>query len=427
MDKAPLELRSEEVQDILSAMPGWLIRWGSLLIFGLLAGLLALAWLIKYPDTVTGEAVVTTEVEPVLLYSKVAGNLSQLHVREGQQVRQGQLLSEISSPIQAAQVEYLQRQVRQVEGFLSSGQRTVVTFAPTEPAFGEMQPTYNHLKAQLSDFAQLRSRYYQQTQQRLQTSVAQHRQLGRIYDQKLVIARRELANNATSFSRDQHLFREKVISAADLADKESRFNQRSLDAQNIREAFVQNQLALAQVEKQLQDQTFTTVEAGRKLRQGIEADIRLLENFVLNWRQNYAVSAPTAGRVVFLEKVSVGSYVETGKPLVALVAPAARVLAKVRVSAARYGKVRPGQKVRLELDNYPFQEYGFLYGTVHTSSYLPVAKTYELVVALPPQLISSYGQRLAYKPNMSGTAEVILEDERLLVKLLYFLRKLSRH
>ena len=31
------ELRSEEVQDILTKVPHWMIRWGTVLIFGILA------------------------------------------------------------------------------------------------------------------------------------------------------------------------------------------------------------------------------------------------------------------------------------------------------------------------------------------------------------------------------------------------------
>lgn len=422
----PIQLRSEEVQDIMSAVPVWMIRWGSMLVFGILLGLLALSWFIKYPDTVAGEAVVTTEIEPAFLYSKVSGNLSRLYVTEGMLVKKGQLISEINSPVQLAQIAYLQQKRKEIERFLATDNPAFVTFGTDEPAFGEIQPTYNRLKEQFNDLAQLNNHYYQQSMQLLLANLTRHRQLDKIYDEKLAIARRELANNEASFQIDKQLYQEKVIPMMALVDKESQFNQRRMDAQNIREAFVQNKLAMAELQKQVQEKSFATTEAKRKLVQSIVSDKKLLDTFIANWQQNYTVLAPMVGKVVFMEKLSAGYYVKADKPLATVIAQNARIIAKVKVNSARYGKIKSGQKVRFELDNYPFQEYGFIYGVVRTISYIPVDKTYELIVDLPSTLISSYGQRLAYKPNMGGTAEIIVDNQRLLEKLLYFLRRLAK-
>ena len=46
------QIRSDEVQEIISAVPNWMIRWGITLIFGLIVMLIALSWFIKYPDII---------------------------------------------------------------------------------------------------------------------------------------------------------------------------------------------------------------------------------------------------------------------------------------------------------------------------------------------------------------------------------------
>jgi hypothetical protein len=51
------ELRSEEVQEILTRVPHWLIRWGSVLIFTILLMLLLVSWIVKYPDIAVFKAV----------------------------------------------------------------------------------------------------------------------------------------------------------------------------------------------------------------------------------------------------------------------------------------------------------------------------------------------------------------------------------
>ncbi len=59
-----LKLRSEEMQDILSRTPNWMIRWGTILIFAIILMLFFVSWFIKYPDIVTTAIVITTAIPP---------------------------------------------------------------------------------------------------------------------------------------------------------------------------------------------------------------------------------------------------------------------------------------------------------------------------------------------------------------------------
>ncbi|MBY0434766.1 MAG: hypothetical protein K2U26_11705, partial [Cyclobacteriaceae bacterium] len=64
-DNKLAEIRSEEVQEIISHMPGGLIRWGIGLIFFLFVILLGISWFVKYPDVIKAKVVVTTEPAPI--------------------------------------------------------------------------------------------------------------------------------------------------------------------------------------------------------------------------------------------------------------------------------------------------------------------------------------------------------------------------
>lgn len=59
-----IELRSEEVQEILTRAPNWMIRWGSALFLGLIILLLAISWFLEYPDIIPSQAIITTQVPP---------------------------------------------------------------------------------------------------------------------------------------------------------------------------------------------------------------------------------------------------------------------------------------------------------------------------------------------------------------------------
>ena len=75
------ELRSEEVQDILTKVPHWMIRWGTVLIFVIIFMLFFVSWFIKYPDVVNTEIVITTNIPPEKIVSKSSGRIEAILVK----------------------------------------------------------------------------------------------------------------------------------------------------------------------------------------------------------------------------------------------------------------------------------------------------------------------------------------------------------
>lgn len=60
-----IELRSEEVQEILTRPPRALVRWGITVFFGVLAAVFIGGCFFQYPDVVDATVTVTTEHPPV--------------------------------------------------------------------------------------------------------------------------------------------------------------------------------------------------------------------------------------------------------------------------------------------------------------------------------------------------------------------------
>ena len=81
-----LKLRSEEMQDILSRTPNWMIRWGTILIFAIILMLFFVSWFIKYPDIVTTEIVITTAIPPEKLVARTTGKIESLLVHDKDKV-----------------------------------------------------------------------------------------------------------------------------------------------------------------------------------------------------------------------------------------------------------------------------------------------------------------------------------------------------
>jgi hypothetical protein len=72
-----INLRSDEVNEIFAKIPSHLVRWGNTWILIVLIGLLTLAYFVKYPDVITGNAMLLSSNTPVNL---VAQNNGKIHL-----------------------------------------------------------------------------------------------------------------------------------------------------------------------------------------------------------------------------------------------------------------------------------------------------------------------------------------------------------
>jgi len=52
-ERKDIELRSEEVQEVMGQIPAWIVRWGITLLFLVVVALLVGSCFFKYPDVIT--------------------------------------------------------------------------------------------------------------------------------------------------------------------------------------------------------------------------------------------------------------------------------------------------------------------------------------------------------------------------------------
>ena len=91
-----IEIRSNDVQEIISQVPHGLVRWGITVIFLVMLALLAASWFIKYPDILVAEVVITSNPAPVTLVSRVPGRITLLK-RDKEKCEAGELIGYIQS------------------------------------------------------------------------------------------------------------------------------------------------------------------------------------------------------------------------------------------------------------------------------------------------------------------------------------------
>lgn len=144
LPKPKLELRSEEVNEILSKRPASIIRYGLTIIALVgIVGILA-SWYIKYPEIIKGNVVITTEIPPIKVIPRASGRLQKLLVKPNQLVNQGDFMAEIENTTRLENLPVLQTLSKQLKSYLQNT-ATKVNFPSTAFTFGDLQTEYNNL------------------------------------------------------------------------------------------------------------------------------------------------------------------------------------------------------------------------------------------------------------------------------------------
>lgn len=137
--------------------------------------------------------------------------------------------------------------------------------------------------------------------------------------------------------------------------------QRREDAQNeILKLRAQKTDLETQREREIQDSEFRLNESRRQM-----------EQLAGQLGRNTQVSSPIDGRVIEI-KVSAGSVLNIGTPVVSIEAEGATLEALVYIPSERGKSVKPGMEVRIEPSTVKREEFGSMVGTVVNVSDFPI-------------------------------------------------------
>lgn len=186
---------------------------------------------------------------------------------------------------------------------------------------------------------------------------------------------------------------------------------------------------MAARQNQLTETRFTLEQLPTMMAQKVQAlrnDLAATEQKIaeINGRRAYVVRAPTTGRVTTLQ-ATVGQVADTRRLQMELLPLEAVLQAQLYIPAKAMGFVRPGQEVRVLYDAFPYQNFGAYGGRVVSLSETlltgadaagPVAlkePAYRARAELDRPDIDAYGKKIPLQPDMLLKADIILEKRSL--------------
>jgi hypothetical protein len=416
---------SEEAQEILGRIPGWIIRWGITLIFVIFAGIVIGCWFIKMPQTVIGSIVITTANPPTDLMVRATGRIDSIYVEDGGWVERDAVVALLYNTADYASVCHIrdsleaysdERLPEMVEAKWMDGRHSL----------GELQSLFAEFRRQCVSY-----RYYRETdnigrkQELIRAQIAKQRE----YYDKQLIQRNTLQRNVdyqrVSLRRDSALLEQKVLSEADYEISMRSLLQQHASLESFDAGLVSTELNILQQEQQLieletqkEEQTAEYERQLSNLRQQLLAQIA-------EWEYQYLIVSPVAGKVTYTQYWNTNQTVQAGGRIATVVpAESTEVIGRVDVPTASFGKVAIGQTVNVKLNGFPYMEFGMLKGRVRTLSEVPGQAGYVAEVVFPEGLHTTYKKELPLIQQMDGTAEIITRDQRLIQRFLQPIRAL---
>ncbi|WP_439879694.1 HlyD family secretion protein [Pontibacter sp. MBLB2868] len=405
---------SEEVQEIIGAVPGWILRWGISLFFVILLMILLFAGLIKSPEIIPARLRVDAENRPQEVLARQEGKLTKLFVREDQLVKKGEVLGYLESNADHGQVLSLSQRIDQL-------QMNVLTGDPHMKVSFELKPTthYGELQPALQEFYLAYLKFlnytpggvYQLKEQALRREIDALRQLETQLIAQQKVNQEEFVLAKDEFERHRALMEANVISLQEFTDHERKFLSSKLPLHSTRSSLINNSISQEQKRGELME----IAHEKSNERVTFLSKLQRFQSEIDSWKKEHVLFAEQSGRVIFHQVLKENQWVKLNKPILYIsnaikdVEPFGELL----LGQQSFGKIKRGQDVLIRLNAYPSQEFGLLRGKVtYLSDVVSGDTVFTATVRLPS--VTTYGKKVNLRTGLVAQAEVVTGEQSLL-------------
>ncbi|BFM43147.1 HlyD family efflux transporter periplasmic adaptor subunit [Flavobacterium sp. CFS9] len=416
--KDGLKIYSEEVHDILSDPPKSIQKWGNSILFIFIIILLLISWFIKYPDIITSQIIITTNIPPQKIQAKLSGKIEAILVKDRSEVK-------LNTPIAVFENSANYKDVFALKNILNT-----INIKKTEFPFeklkysqlGDIESAFtNFQKENTADQLNTELRPYKVEGDAQNYESIQLKERLHLLESQKEINESELTIQTNDLNRYELLFKKGIYSTQEVEKQRLLYLQAQKGYKTLLSTISQLKSSLNELNKNNKTtQINERKEDSNVNRNKIQAFYQL-KNAVKEWELKYLLSSATNGIINFLQLWSRNQPVEAGQILFSIIPKDQNgYIGKLKAPVLNSGKIKPGQKVNIKLLNYPQKEFGIIKGIIIKKSLTPDKEGNILIdVNLPRGLETSYKKNIPFQQEMQGTADIITEDLRLIERLLY--------
>lgn len=364
----------------------------------------------SYTKRESAQGVLVPENGMMTITAMSAGTVIALPVREGESLKKGSQIATVSSEIST---RYGQTR---------------------ETIASQLELQKLGLNNQLTNLEKLNSETLTSLQEKVSLLGQQSVELDTIYRQRtqqIELSKKQL-NKMTAMRKEGYASNTQVEQQQnDLLDA-------SVRLQDVARQRIDVRQQLAQARQQLREQPITYYQQKNDLQQKLsEITQSMMEN---ESRRSIELRAPENG-IVSAVLVKQGQVVTAGQTLAMMLPDDALLQARIMLSSRAIGFIRPGQRVVLRYQSFPWQKFGQQYGTVLEISKSALSpqeistitgdnqvkeSMYQVKVMLDKQTVQAYGKQASLRAGSGLEADFIVDKRRIYEWVLEPLNALGR-
>lgn len=418
------ETNSEEVQEIVTAVPAWILRWGITLIFIILASILALSSIIQYPDVVGTSLRVNSLNSPKPVVAKRSGKISSLIVKDGDIVKENQPLAYLETTGDPGEVIRMSNFLKTFQTKLLIDSANIPKL-PSSEHLGELQSSFQTFYQQYLQYKSTQKNgYFTQRLDYLTKDLQNIKKLGLQIEKQKSTQLLEFSNQEEEYSAYKKLYNQKVISRSEFKLQENKYLASKYPIQQSESDQLNNVNSYRNKEKELLEIRHTLYEERAKFIQALNRYVNDAESWMLN---NVLIS-PMAGKISFAGIVQQNQNIEINKEVFIVNPGNTDFFGEIQIPQYNMGKVKLGQQVLVRLKSYPYEQYGMIRGRL---SYISDVAYHDSVFVAKINFEhfenKDPNRKIILKNGLQADAQIITENSSLLQRFIRNILKLFQN
>lgn len=424
--------------DLIGVPPSWLLKSGITLVAVVVSLVLCLAALLKYPDKIVANGIMTSQNPPIEHLNNTPGIIEELFVRDGDIVKEDALLIYLKNNALREDVKKLDSFINEYQK-ITDGSTYLELQIPSGLQLGELQREYGQLQLLFSQMQQtLRQTGVFQQISTLKDEIKDTKAQREILISEKRFSKDELALKEKDYSRHVDLNKEGIVSDIDLENVESEWLRSKKAYSNLDKGIIDNKIREEQLilntQKLIEEHNSKVQSHGYELAQTINT----IQSNLKEWRRKYFVRSEIKGEVSLVPNLVEDKFVTEGTLLLSIIPTNNLNQKQIQASVSNdgIGKINVNDKVIVKVNGYPYKEFGVITSKVEAISELPkiIQNTngqesflYTIHIDLPDRLVTNYDEEILFRPNSSVVAEIITKDKSVLERLFETLLSLLNH
>ena len=421
-------IRSEDVQEILSTPPHTLLSIGSSVIGGILLVLFIGCFIFKYPDTITCTITITKTEPPVWIVAKASGRLQELYAQDGQHVKTGDVIAVIENPANT-------QDVLKLDSVLSipfeNGEG--INFRLDDAHLGSIQSAYTTLAKAITDYNNfVNNNLYDQRIAAEEAQLKPYLDYVVSIEKQVGYSQRIKSLSGENYQREKILHEKGLTSTSDLESTEQSLLGSNMSAEQIRSSLANAKIQMAQIHNSISELKLQKEQERQQQETTLWSAWESTRTAIREWKQTNLLQSPIEGTVSYNNLWKINQNINSGDKAFSIISNSReQTIGKAKIPVTGSGKVKVGQRINIQLDGYPYLEYGFLTGCVTSVAKMPDGDIYTATFELQNSQTTSYGKTIRQTGDLSGVGEIITDDlsvaERIIGPLKYLFHRNFRN